>query len=202
MHRSESGRRQQLPGELALGVRTKRRTRRAGDISGPSRCRRDDNRYPLVAAAAICALVVAQAGSRTARRPRLDVSAERASLGAPLTVQGYDFAYEDAVELMLIGSDEDWSIGTATADIEGSFTRGRRLDDMREGEYTVSARTLHHVVESAPSSSRASSPRRATHGSPRSVGRACAGGALQLRDDPRGRRRAIERATDRNLCCL
>ena len=109
------------------------------------------NRYPLVAAAAICALVVAQAGFAHGTEPRLDVSAERASLGAPLTVQGYDFAYEDAVELMLIGSDEDWSIGTATADVEGSFTHTVVLpDDMREGEYTVSARTLHHVVESAP----------------------------------------------------
>jgi hypothetical protein len=104
----------------------------------------------LAAAAAIVALVAAPVGVAHGTQPRLEISAERTARGAPLTVRGYDFAYEDVVALMLIGSEEDWRIGTVTADVEGSFAHTIVLPQtMREGEYAVSARTAHHAVESA-----------------------------------------------------
>ncbi len=77
---------------------------------------------------------------------RLEVSSDRLSPGAPLTIRGVDFTYEQELALTLIGPGIELSIGTVITDVEGAFTHTLTLPvDLQEGAYNV--RALAHELE-------------------------------------------------------
>lgn len=83
--------------------------------------------------------------------PRIDVDAQRLSPGAPLTVRGYDFAYETAVELILVGERQRTPLASVTADVEGAFIHTVALPvGVAGGAYVVEAESGEHVVRGPP----------------------------------------------------
>jgi hypothetical protein len=83
--------------------------------------------------------------------PRLEVDAARLAPGAPLTVHGYDFAYETAVELILVGATERRALGSVTSDVDGAFAYTVAVPlAVSDGAYVVEARSDEHVVSGPP----------------------------------------------------
>ena len=105
----------------------------------------------LVAAVAAFALFSTQVAFAHSGEPRLESGSERVSPGAPLTVRGFAFAYEEAVALSLVGGNQTIRLGTATTDVEGGFTQTLILSaGLAEGTYSVQAADGHHVVNGPP----------------------------------------------------
>ena len=83
--------------------------------------------------------------------PRIEVDAQRLSPGAPLTVRGYDFAYETAVELTLVGERQRTHLASVTADVYGAFIHTIALPvGVAGGAYVVEAESREHVVSGPP----------------------------------------------------
>jgi hypothetical protein len=83
--------------------------------------------------------------------PRIDVDGHRLSPGGPITVRGYDFAYESAVELTLVGERERTHLASVTADVEGAFVHTVALPvGVAGGAYVVEAESGEHVVSGPP----------------------------------------------------
>ena len=83
--------------------------------------------------------------------PRIEVGAQRLSPGAPLTVRGYDFAYETAVELTLVGESQRTPLASVTADVDGAFIHTVALPvSVAGGAYVVEAESGEHVVSGPP----------------------------------------------------
>ena len=83
--------------------------------------------------------------------PRIEVDAQRLSPGAPFTVRGYDFAYETAVELILVGERQRTHLASVTADVEGAFIHTVAMPvGVAGGAYVVEAESGEHVVSGPP----------------------------------------------------
>lgn len=105
----------------------------------------------LVATVAAFALFPTQVALAHSSEPRLEIGGERVNPGAPLTVRGTAFAYEEAVALSLVGGNQTIRLGTAPTDVEGGFTQTLILPaGLAEGTYSVQAADGHHVVNGPP----------------------------------------------------
>jgi hypothetical protein len=108
-------------------------------------------RATALAAALLVALAPAGPVRAHGDDPRIDVEAQRLSPGAPLTVRGYDFAYETGVELTLVGERERTHLASVTADVEGAFIHTVALPvGVAAGAYVVEAESGEHVVSGPP----------------------------------------------------
>jgi hypothetical protein len=83
--------------------------------------------------------------------PRIAIDIATLAPGGALTVRGFDFPYEDDVELALRGSGGDTALGSVTTDLEGAFTHTVAVPvDQPPGAYVVVATDSHHEATSAP----------------------------------------------------
>ena len=83
--------------------------------------------------------------------PRIAIDVTSLAPGGALTVHGFDFPYEDDVELALRGSTGDAALGSVTTDLDGAFTHTVTVPvDQAPGAFVVVATDSHHVATSAP----------------------------------------------------
>jgi hypothetical protein len=83
--------------------------------------------------------------------PRIAIDIARLAPGGAVTVHGFDFPYEDDVELALRGSAGDTALGSVTTDVEGAFTHTVAVPvDQALGAYVVVATDSHHEATSTP----------------------------------------------------
>jgi hypothetical protein len=110
------------------------------------------SRASIVVAACLLALG-APAGMAFAHGddPRIAIDVASLAPGAALTVHGFDFPYEDDVDLALRGSAGDTEVGSVTTDVEGAFTHTVSVPiDQPVGAYVVVATDSHHEATSTP----------------------------------------------------
>jgi len=102
----------------------------------------------------VCLLAVCgRAGVTSAHGddPRISIDIAALAPGGALTVHGFDFPYEDDVELALRGASGDTELGSVTTDLEGSFTHTVAVPvEQPLGAYVVVATDSHHEVASTP----------------------------------------------------
>ena len=83
--------------------------------------------------------------------PRVEISMERLHPGEVVDVRGVSFGMDDSVNLSIIGTGVDISLGEILANAEGEFTHIAVLPtDLVEGTYYFRAVTSHHFVLSPP----------------------------------------------------
>jgi hypothetical protein len=81
--------------------------------------------------------------------PRIEISPDRLNPGMVLDIRGVDFGFEQQVNLSLVSSQFEISLGSILADADGIFLVNITLPvDLAEGTYIVRAKTDDHVVES------------------------------------------------------
>lgn len=82
---------------------------------------------------------------------RIELNTQQTSSGAELEIRGVNIAPEQPITLSLIGSDAEFSLGTAVGDIHGDFVVGVRLPaEALAGAYTVRAFGANRVIVGVP----------------------------------------------------
>jgi len=82
---------------------------------------------------------------------RLELNRQQTSSGAELEIRGVNIAPEQPITLALVGSGDEYPLGTAIGDVHGDFVIGVRLPaEAMPGAYTVRAFGANRVVVVAP----------------------------------------------------